>query len=136
MHFREGGFVIVQVTNGDVVLLRLDIQQAVDGYAEIVASHIIIVDGDADVFLFLCRIAEQGFHLFSQKPVVFNADRRDRDENTNDQCPIQEYEEKRECDGKFEDIREHEEVAEGYKQYQSEYRTPVMPDTPGFYVAK
>ena len=57
------------------------------------------MDGDADVFLFLRRVAEQGFHLFSQKPVVFNADRRDRYENTNDQCPIQEDEEHGEGDG-------------------------------------
>ena len=65
MHFCEGGFVIIQVTDGDIILLRLDIQQVVDRDAEIVASHVIIVDGDVDVFLLLRRVAEQCFHLFS-----------------------------------------------------------------------
>ena len=136
MYFREGGFVIVQVTDRDVVLLRLDIQQAVDGDAEIVASHIIIVDGDADVFLLLRRVAEQCFHLFSQKPVVFDADGHDCHEKTNDQCPIQEDKENGECDGEFEDIGEHEEVADGYKQYQPKHRTSFVPDAPRFDATK
>ena len=58
MHFNTDRLFVFDVTHRDVVFLGLDIQQVVDGDGKVVAPDVGIVDGNADVFLFLRRVAE------------------------------------------------------------------------------
>lgn len=132
MNFYVCRLVINQITDRDIVLLRLDIKQIVDGNREVVPSDVRIVDGDRDVLLFLRRVVQQRFHSLSQASVVLNPNGQHGHDDTDNQRPIQEEEEDPDSDGTMEGIREQEEVAEGNEEYQSEHDTPLMPDAPRF----
>ena len=112
--------VVFQIADRDIVLLRLDIQQVVDGNREIVSPDSGVVDGDADVFLLLRRVAQQRLHFFSQKPVVPCDDRHSRHEETDHQRPVQEQEKCLKGDRNMKEERERQEVAYGNEEDQAE----------------
>ena len=130
MNFRSCRLPVFRMADRNVVLLRLDIKQAVDWNCEVVSPDVVVVDGDRYVLLLLRRVAQQGLHPFSQAQVILEADGQCGDDNPDDQCPIQENEEQLERDGITEDEWGQEEVADGDKEYQSENGACVMPDAP------
>ena len=123
---------VFQVADADIVLAGLDIQQVVDGYAEVVSTDVGVMDGDKDVFLLLRGIAQQSLHFSPQETVVVDADGGCGNENTDGQRPIQERDENAEGDGITEDKGEKDAIADGDEKQQAKYGKPLMPDAPGF----
>ena len=117
-----------------MILLRFDIEQVVDGNRKVVATHVVVADGDGDVFLLLGRVAQQLLHAVAQVPVVVDDDGQRGNDNPDNHRPIQESEEEPNRDGVLEYKREQDEIADGNKQNQPEHRQRLMPDTPGLYV--
>ena len=103
MNFRGCRLPVFRMAYRNVVLLRLDVKQAVDGNSEVVPPDVVIVDGDCYVLLLLRRVAQQGLHPLSQAQVILEADGQCGDDNPDDQRPVQENEEQLERDGITED---------------------------------
>ena len=124
---------IFQITDGNIVLLCLDIKQTVDGNREVIPSNICIVDGYRYILLLLSRVAQQFLHPVSQASVILDANRQRGYDDTNDHRPIQELEENLSGDRIMENKGEQKEIADGDEEYQSKYGTSIMPNAPGLY---
>lgn len=131
MHFDGDGVAAFQIAHGNVVLPGFHIEQVVDGKDEVVATNVGVVDGDDDVLLLFCRVAEQRLHLLFQKLMVIQADGSRCDEDADKNGPIQKHQEDRQGDGKMEDKGECQEIAHAYEENQTKNRTTLMPDAPG-----
>ena len=132
MNIYAGRNVVFHIADGDVILLSLDIEQAVYEDCKVVSSDVCVMDGYRYVLLLLCRITQQLFHSFSQSSVVVNTDGRHGHKDAYNQCPIQEHTEEWDGDGIMENKREQEEIADGDKEYQPEHSASLMPNAPGF----
>ena len=53
-----GGFGVFQITDRNVILLRLDVEQAIDGNREVVTTDIGIMDGYQDILLLFSRVVQ------------------------------------------------------------------------------
>jgi len=90
MNLHARRLVFFQIANGDIVLLRLDKKQVVNGNRKVVSSDICIVNSYRDVFLLFRRITQQFFHPVSQTSVVINANGQYGHDDTDDERPIEE----------------------------------------------
>ena len=106
---------ILHETHRNIVLLCFDIEQVVDGNRKVVATHVVVADGDRDVFLLLGRVAQKLLHAVAQVPVVVDDDGQRGNDNPDNHRPIQESEEEPERDGVLEYKREQDEIADGNK---------------------
>ena len=129
-----GGMVVAKIAYRDIILLRLDIQQMIDGDGEVVATHIGVVNGDGDVALLVGGVVEQVLHSLAQTTVVVNADGQHGHNEADNERPLQKHEKHAGRDGIVEEGGEREEIADGDKCNQSQCAAPVVPYPPGFYV--
>ena len=128
-----GGHAVAQVARRNIILLRLDIQQMIDGDGKVVAAHVGVVDGDGDVALLIGSLVEQVLHSLAQAAVVVDEDGQHGHNETDNECPLQKHEKHAGRDGIVEEGGEGEEIADGDKCYQSQCAAPVVPYPPGFY---